>query len=100
MSTPAPQVRPIIKLTKIPFLHVAYHLASENIRPFRDIVRTKSFTRAAEWNNRAQAHARNLFLAREHEFGARLWERHHGFFQLARRPLPNSKAIMTGLRNL
>ena len=70
------------------------------LRVFCDIVRIKNFTRAAEWNNRSQADARNLFLAREHEFGARPWERHQGFFQLARRPLPNSKARMTGLGNL
>ena len=72
------------------FRYAGVVMQTGNLRLFCTLAETGSFTRAAEWNNRAQAHARNLFLAREHEFGARLWERHHGFFQLARRPLPNS----------
>jgi len=52
------------------------------LRVFCDIVRIKNFTRAAEWNNRTQSHASNLFRALEREFGARLAERHRGFFQL------------------
>jgi LysR family transcriptional regulator, transcriptional activator of the cysJI operon len=54
----------------------------ETLRLFCDVVATKNFTRAAEWNDRTQTHASNLFLALEHAFGARLAERHHGFFQL------------------
>jgi DNA-binding transcriptional LysR family regulator len=52
------------------------------IRVFCDIVRTKNFTRAAEWNDRTQSHVSNLFLALEREFGVRLAERRPGFFQL------------------
>ena len=52
------------------------------IRVFCDVVRTKNFTRAAEWNDRTQSHVSNLVLALEAEFGVRLAERRPGFFQL------------------
>lgn len=54
----------------------------EALRMFCDVVAAKSFTRAAEWNDRTQAHASNLFLALERAFGTRLAERRHGCFQL------------------
>ena len=52
------------------------------LRMFCDIVATRNFTRAAEWNDRTQAHASNSFLALEQKFATRLAERHHGGFQL------------------
>ena len=54
------------------------------IRVFCDVVRTKNFTRAAEWNDRTQSHVSNLFLALEREFGVILAVRRPGFFQLTR----------------
>ena len=52
------------------------------IRVFCDIVRTKNFTRSAEWNDHNQSHASNMFRVLERAFGVRLAERHRGFFQL------------------
>ena len=52
------------------------------LRLFCDVVAAKNFTRAAEWNDRTQAHASNSFLALEQKFVTRLAERHHGGFQL------------------
>ncbi len=39
---------------------------------FCDVITAKNFTQAAEWNDRTQAHASNLFLTLERHFGARL----------------------------
>jgi DNA-binding transcriptional LysR family regulator len=52
------------------------------LRLFCDLVATKNFTRAAEWNDRTQAHASNVLRILEKKYGARLIERHHNFFQL------------------
>jgi len=52
------------------------------LRLFCDLVATKNFTRAAEWNDRTQAHASNVLRLLEKTFGTRLIERHGRSFRL------------------
>jgi DNA-binding transcriptional LysR family regulator len=53
-----------------------------NLRLFCDVVATKNFTRAAEWNDRTQPHASNVLRLLEKTFGTRLVERHVRCFRL------------------
>ena len=54
------------------------------LRLFCDVVAAKNFTRAAEWNDRTQAHASNVVRALEKEYRVQLVERRRGLFRLTR----------------
>jgi DNA-binding transcriptional LysR family regulator len=54
------------------------------LRLFCDIVVARNFTRAAQWNDRTQAHASNVVRALEKKFGTTLIERSRKVFRLTR----------------